>query len=190
MMLRVAGVFCAVTVLVVGVLTGVSHARSSAQLTVVANANALATEKAAAIEEYFGRARSILLIASQNPAFDDLYRDPVGVGPIPESNTKTAADIRAALKYFHTLYPDSIGEVCLIDREGFERARVVNGQHSSTATLSGDESGTSLFLPTVQLHSGEVFQAAPYVSGDTREWVISNSTPLMSMKLRETVASA
>ena len=180
MMLRVSGVFCAMTVLVVGVLTGVSHARSSAQLTVVANANALATEKGAAIEEYFGRARSILLIASQNPAFDDLYRDPNGVGPIPESNTKTASDIRAALEYFHTLYPDSIGEVCLIDREGFERARVVNGQHASTATLSGDESGSSFFLPTVQLRSGEVFQAAPYVSGDTHEWVISNSTPLVN----------
>ncbi len=169
---------CSVAVLVLGVVNGVAHARTAAQRTVVENANGLATEKAAAIEEYFGRARSIMLIAAQNPAFGDVGRDPNGVGPIPESTTKTASDVRAALEYFHTLYPDSIGEVCLIDRAGFERARVVKGVQAPSSSLAPDETGSSFFLPTVAMRSGEVFQAAPYESNDTHEWVISNSTPL------------
>ena len=74
------------------------------------------------------------------------------------------------------LYPRSIGEACVIDIGGHEVARVVFGEHASFADLSPDESGNPFFKPTFALPVGVVYQAPPYVSPDTGEWVISNST--------------
>jgi diguanylate cyclase (GGDEF)-like protein len=64
----------------------------------------------------------------------------------------------------------------LIDRSGAEIARVVRGEQATAADLSADESGNPFFRPTFALRHGEVHQARPYVSPDTKEWVISNST--------------
>src|SRR5206468_348999 len=44
--------------------------------------------------------------------------------------------------------------------------------------LSTDESGNPFFHPTFALPAGQVYQAAPYVSPDTGQWVVSNSTTL------------
>ena len=46
------------------------------------------------------------------------------------------------------------------------------------AELSPDESGAPFFAPTFALRPGQVYQARPYESPDTKEWVISNSTLL------------
>ncbi len=178
LLLRVFGLLVALMILVGGVSRGVSQARSDSDSRAVSAATTVAAQKGAAIEEYFGRARSILLIAAQNPAFRDYYEAPNKVGTIPESPMKTAVEIRAALAYFHTLYPDSIGEVCFIDRTGAERARVVGGVQASGTSLSVDESSNVFFLPTLSIPSGDVYQAAPYISSDTHDWVISNSTPI------------
>ena len=88
--------------------------------------------------------------------------------------------IGAALGYLEQLYPTSIGEACVIDRSGHEVARVVFGKHASFADLSPDESGNPFFRPTFALPAGVVYQAPPYVSPDTGEWVISNSTVVPS----------
>jgi diguanylate cyclase (GGDEF)-like protein len=81
-----------------------------------------------------------------------------------------------ALGYLERLFPDSIGEACFIDRAGPEIARMVRGERATVKDLSPDESGAPFFAPTFALRHGQVYQARPYVSPDTKEWVISNST--------------
>jgi diguanylate cyclase (GGDEF)-like protein len=54
----------------------------------------------------------------------------------------------------------------------------VHGVQASVSDLSPDESRNPFFRPTFALRAGEVYQAKPYISPDTREWVISNSTPV------------
>src|SRR5205085_3655596 len=81
-----------------------------------------------------------------------------------------------ALTFLESLYPDSIGEACFIDVSGAENARVVRGIRATLAELSPDESKNPFFRPTFAMRPGEVYQARPYISPDTHEWVVSNST--------------
>jgi signal transduction histidine kinase len=124
---------------------------------------------------YFARARAVALLTAANPVFADFYT-------LPRSqHAKTRADARAfrrvnvALAYLQKLYPAALAEACFIDRAGFENARVVRGVPARRSALSQNESIHPFFSPTLQL-AGLVYQAAPYLSPDTHEWVISNST--------------
>src|SRR5919201_1583666 len=135
-------------------------------------------QDASRLEAYFERARSIMLLTAHNPAFREFYAEP---GPRDAKLRAHGAALRqaeAALNYLEQLYPASIGEACFIDRSGPENARYVRGVRAARADLSPDESANPFFLPTFQLRPGQVFQAKPYVSPDTQEWVISNSTPV------------
>jgi diguanylate cyclase (GGDEF)-like protein len=137
-----------------------------------------AADQATKLEEYFARARSIMLITAQNPSFRSFYSDPGSRRNKIEAHTPATHESEKALVYLETLYPASIGEACFIDRSGPENARYVRGQKATIADLSPDETGSPFFAPTFALRAGEVFQATPYVSPDTGEWVISNSTPV------------
>jgi hypothetical protein len=137
-----------------------------------------AADQAAKLEEYFERARSIMLITAQNPAFRTFYSEPGSRRAKIEARTPAVRESEGALVYLEKLYPKSIGEACFIDRTGPENARYVRGTRAAIADLSPDESGSPFFAPTFALKPGEVFQAKPYVSPDTGEWVISNSTPV------------
>jgi diguanylate cyclase (GGDEF)-like protein len=137
-----------------------------------------AADQAAALEDYFERARSVMLITAQNPAFRTFYADAGSRRGRIEARTPAIRESESALAYLETLYPQSIGEACFIDRTGPENARYVRGARAAIADLSPDESGSPFFSPTFALRPGEVYQARPYVSPDTGEWVISNSTPV------------
>jgi diguanylate cyclase (GGDEF)-like protein len=135
-----------------------------------------ASAQAQVLEDYFSRAQSIDLLTAHNPAFQDFYALPGSRlaklrrgGPVP-------AKVNRALGYLERLFPTSIGEACFIDRGGPENARVVRGVVATPAELSPDESGNPFFRPTFALRHGQVYQARPYVSPDTHEWVVSNST--------------
>jgi signal transduction histidine kinase len=134
---------------------------------------------------YFDRARAINVLLAQSPVFRDYYESP----GTPQEKTRTRSPafqrVNAALLYLQRLYPGglypgAIGEACFIDRAGFENARVVQGPwgvvKAAPKDLSPDESGNPFFRPTFALAFGEVYQARPYVSPDTHDWVISNST--------------
>jgi len=114
---------------------------------------------------YFERARSLDLLLAQNPAF----RPPTG-------HLVDNAEANRALAYLENLYPGAIGEACLIDDRGHELARVTHGIPAPLAELSTEEAGNDFFVATLALGTGQVHQAPPYVSPDTKEWVISNST--------------
>jgi diguanylate cyclase (GGDEF)-like protein len=130
------------------------------------------------LEEYFARARSINLITAHNPSFPDFYATPGERLAKVTGNGPAIRGAENALAYLEQLYPMSIGEACFIDRAGPENARFVHGVRATFKDLSKDESANPFFGPTFALRPGQVFQAKPYVSPDTHEWVISNSTPV------------
>jgi diguanylate cyclase (GGDEF)-like protein len=135
-------------------------------------------DEAGQLEEYFARARSINLITAHNPAFRAFYASPGSRVAKVKENGPAIRGAEDGLAYLEQLYPASIGEACFIDRSGPENARFVKGVRAAFKDLSPDESGNPFFGPTFALPAGQVFQAKPYVSPDTHEWVISNSTPL------------
>jgi diguanylate cyclase (GGDEF)-like protein len=167
----------AICLLPVGIGSGASahsHAVAALDGALVNTADA----QAQVLQDYFSRARSIDLLTAHNPAFRQFYRAPGDRAAKLRSGGPVLDETNEALGYLEQLFPDSIGEACFIDRAGPENARMVRGVRAMPRQLSPDESGAPFFGPTFALRQGEVYQARPYVSPDTGEWVISNSTLL------------
>ena len=134
-----------------------------------------------AVNEYFDRARDLMLLQAQNPVFADFYRSPGGrTDKIAAGNPYLEQAVQS-LAYLESLYHGRIGEICFIDQSGGENARLVREQRAATTDLSVDESANPFFAPTFELGVGQVYQAAAYISPDTHELVISNSTVLPGM---------
>jgi diguanylate cyclase (GGDEF)-like protein len=165
----------AICLLPVGIGSGTSaHSHAVAALNgALANT---ASAQAQVLEDYFARARSIDLLTANNPAFRHFYRTPGDRAAKIRAGGPVLDEANEALGYLEELFLDSIGEACFIDRAGPEIARMVRGQRATPKDLSPDESGAAFFAPTFALAHGQVYQARPYVSPDTKEWVISNST--------------
>jgi diguanylate cyclase (GGDEF)-like protein len=139
-----------------------------------------AAQQQAALDAYFERARAVALLTAHNPSFSEFYSRGGSRRARIVAGGRQIADARAALVYVERLYPQSIGEVCFIDRSGAENARSVRGRLASSADLSSDEASNPFFRPTFALRPGEVFQSAPYVSPDTKDWVVGNATRIPS----------
>jgi diguanylate cyclase (GGDEF)-like protein len=165
----------AICLLPVGIGSGASaHSHAVAALDgALANT---ASAQAQVLEDYFSRARSIDLLTANNPAFRHFYGRPGDRAAKVRQGGPVLDEVNEALGYLEELFPDSIGEACFIDRAGPENARMVRGIRATVNSLSPDESGADFFGPTFVLRPGQVYQARPYVSPDTKEWVISNST--------------
>ena len=132
------------------------------------------------LDAYFKRARSVILLTANQPAFRHFDEQPGSQPQKVHAGGRNLADVTAALAYLEHLYPTSIGETCFIDSNGNEAARVVRGQKAPASELSTQEESSPFFAPTFALPIGAVYQAAPYVSPDTKEWVIANATPTPS----------
>lgn len=126
-----------------------------------------AEQVASSFTAYFERARSLDLVLARNQAF---HRDEGAEGAVDRSSASSA------LAYLEVLYPDSIGEACVISQAGSEFARVTQGVAAGDDELSDDEATNQFFRPTLAVGADQVYQASPYVSPDTGQWVISNST--------------
>jgi diguanylate cyclase (GGDEF)-like protein len=165
----------AICLLPVGIGSGASaHSHAVAALDgALANT---ASAQAQVLKDYFSRAQSIDLLTAHNPAFQRFYKTPGDRAAKIRRGGPVLDEANEALGYLEQLFPDSIGEVCFIDRAGPEIARMVRGERATPKDLSPDESGAAFFGPTFALAHGQVYQARPYVSPDTKEWVISNST--------------
>jgi diguanylate cyclase (GGDEF)-like protein len=147
----------------------------------------VAREESGALANYFERARSIVLLTAQSPAFRGFYEAPGSRRHKVEQNSAVVVQTNRALDFLQDLYPASIGESCFIDASGAENSRVVRGVYAAPTELAPDESTNPFFRPTFGLQEGQVYQAAPYVSPDTGEWVISNSTLVPSSGRRAIV---
>ena len=181
-MLRVRGVPAAALLLGLCLLpAGMGAAmgqRSQARAALDAGLTHTAQEQASVLADYFQRARALTLLAAHNPAFAAFYAAPGTRLDKIKAGGRRMDQIAEGLGYLEKLFPGSIGEACFIDRSGAEVARMVRGRRAPMDDLSTDESANPFFAPTFALPVGSVYQAQPYVSPDTKEWVISNSTPL------------
>src|SRR4051794_16051552 len=169
------GLAGALALLIIGISAGFSgHTRSLTR-----ERNELthdAAEQAQVFNAYFARASSIILLTAHSSDFARFYAEPGSRGQRVRHGGPTVDAINNALGYLEQLYPDRIGEACFIDASGAENARTVRGERASYADLSPDETKNPFFAPTFALSKNQVYQAKPYVSPDTDEWVISNST--------------
>jgi diguanylate cyclase (GGDEF)-like protein len=174
------------TLLVVAVGTTVSSGRAAARDDLDNRLDSVSSLTASELGEYFDRARSIELLLANSTTFRAFEPDdgPVGDHPtfaegaplVLEAPAREAAE---AMAYLEELYPNRISEACLINSDGHELARVVDGEIAPPEELSHEEAAASFFAPTMGLPAGRVHQALPYVSPDTGLWVISNSTPMV-----------
>jgi diguanylate cyclase (GGDEF)-like protein len=165
----------AICLLPVGIGSGTS-AHSHAVAALDGALTNTANGQAQVLEDYFSRARSIDLLTASNPAFGHFYELPGDRAAKARAGGQVLDEVNQALGRLEELFPTSIGEACFIDRAGPENARMVRGVRATPKDLSPDESGAPFFAPTFALRHGQVYQARPYVSPDTKEWVISNST--------------
>src|SRR3954454_561388 len=140
-----------------------------------------AAEQAEVFNAYFARARSIILLTAHGSEFRRFYAEPGDRDRRGRRRGPTLDAINDSLGYLEQLYPDRIGEACFIDAAGAENARTVRGQRAGYADLSPDEAKNPFFAPSFALGRDQVYQAKPYISPDTNEWVIANST-LVPMK--------
>ena len=167
-----AGVLCIMFSLVGATSTERARSRAAHDHSLTLEAR----ERADRLLQYFERARAVTLVTANNPGFEGFYRLSGDRLANVHAGGQEITQATAALRFVETMYPDEIEEVCFIDLSGAENARVVKGQVAPADELSSDESANDFFTPTLQLSPGTVFQGLPYVSPDTKAWVISNST--------------
>jgi diguanylate cyclase (GGDEF)-like protein len=133
-------------------------------------------EHGSALESYFARARSIVLLTANSPAFANVLAEPGTRVEKVRRQSRSIREVTHQLDYLERLYPTSIGEACFIDANGEEFARAVRGEIAKPEDLSTVEEQTAFFAPTFALKFGQVHQTRPYVSPDTKEWVVANAT--------------
>src|SRR4051812_45657448 len=133
-------------------------------------------EHSSALDSYFERAHSVVLLTANAPAFARVLAEPGSTAQKVRRQSRNLADVTHQLGYLERLYPSSIGEACFIDADGEEFARVVRGHVARAADLSTTEEQTPFFAPSFALDIGQTYQARPYISPDTNEWVVANVT--------------
>jgi len=155
-------------------LAKLDHDREISQLerTLVAETD----QHGGALENYFARSRSIVLLTANAPAFANVLAEPGSRGEKIQRQSRSLREATSQLHYLERLYPHSIGEACFIDADGNEFARVVRGAVAPAGDLSTQEEQTPFFAPTFALNPGQTHQTRPYVSPDTKEWVVANAT--------------
>jgi diguanylate cyclase (GGDEF)-like protein len=138
-----------------------------------------AAEQAGVLNAYFARAGSIILLTAHSSEFRQFYAERGDRNQRVRRGGRTLDAVNGSLGYLERLYPDRIGEACFIDASGAENARTVRGERATYADLSPDEAKQPFFAPSFALNPDQVYQAKPYVSPDTDEWVIANATPVV-----------
>src|SRR4051812_10182579 len=133
-------------------------------------------EPGGALNNVFLRARAVVLLTANSPAFANVLAERGTRAQKVRRQGRNIAEVTYHLGYLERLYPTSIGEACFINANGEEFARVVRGKVAAPAELSTTEEQTPFFQRPFALRVGQVHQTKPYVSPDTKEWVVANAT--------------
>src|SRR4051812_42494217 len=104
-----------------------------------------------ALDNYFARAHSVVLLTANSPAFASVLAEPGARVEKVRRQSRNLKDVTHQLGYLERLYPASIGEACFIDVNGEEFARVVRGKIAPAADLSTEEEQAAFFAPTFGL---------------------------------------
>ncbi|GIF13709.1 putative bifunctional diguanylate cyclase/phosphodiesterase [Actinoplanes teichomyceticus] len=172
---RGAGLVAGLLVLVLSVFTSVLAARDK-QVSAQDHALGLALEQqVAAVKNYFAQSRAIAEVLADSPVFIDFFQAPGTTAEKIAAGGPLLERVNDALAYLEQLYPDRIGEVCFVDRDGVQIARIDDGLPVPPAQLRDTEYRSSYFAPTLALGPERVYQTRAYESPDTHTAVIANS---------------
>ncbi|MBF0161956.1 MAG: cache domain-containing protein [Magnetococcales bacterium] len=103
--------------------------------------------------------------------------DAMGVVQFSAAQVALRQQIEAWANLLHKQFP--IGEMCLIDQTGQEHLRVVQGKVEDAHFFSDTESDSPFFAPSFMAKEGEVHVSKPYMSPDSRYWVIAYTAPVV-----------
>jgi hypothetical protein len=139
------------------------------------------SEQAAAeskiLSDHFDKARLEVLQAAKNPSYAAFYALPGTREEKLSAGGPLVQEIHKQLTALEAVFPTGvISEVCFIHGAGAENARIVGDHVAELAELSADETVSPFFAETLSTKVGDVYQAQPYISPDTKQWVVSNST--------------
>ena len=169
-----------VVLLVSSFVTTVNRTRARQQAALDARLTGLVADRTRTVAESSERARSLVLALARNPAFAGLYTGPPDRATAVATGAPQAGRVNAALAQFQQLYQRTATEFGFIDRSGAENARVVNGHEVDPTDLSPDRSGQTFFHPVLGLPAGQSYEAEPFWSSDSAEWVLSAATVIRS----------
>ena len=160
-----------ITLVGVVTVTGVSD-----QMTAEANSrlDRQAARQATALQDLMDAASRDIRLARRNVIFETALAATTG-----QLGATDRTSIEAALVYLGERY--KVDEICVIRAGGLEAARWVGGSGvAPIADLSLDERPNNpALLPTLQLSDDAFYQTDPYVSPDSRRWVIGTATPIV-----------
>ncbi|HJV45090.1 MAG TPA: methyl-accepting chemotaxis protein [Bacillota bacterium] len=126
------------------------------------------------IEAELAKMRQTVLLLASNPAWERYYTE-------PERKEYWKQEQVNAFKYVRKYIPDT-DEACFLDdtNHGAEVNRVYLDNVARPEELSLSEQDQPFYEPAIGKLEGEVYQTAnPYVSADSRRWVIANLTPIV-----------
>lgn len=124
------------------------------------------------LDKELAKMRQTVLLLANNPAWEKYYTE-------PERKDYWKAHQIKAFQYVKEQIPET-DEACFLDdmHNGEEVVRVdkaVAHDHE----LSPSEKEQPFYLAAMQKNKGEVYQSNPYISADSKRWVIGNTTPLV-----------
>lgn len=133
-------------------------------------ASDLVARKAAVLEMLHRKARTALVTVAQDKSFRDYFTT---TSPSARSRLKDRID-RISLEVQRQFH---VNEMCVIRPDGSEVSRIA---HDAIADdLDDAERDRPFFRPGFALNLRTVYQSPPYLSPDTRGWVIGYVTPIV-----------
>ena len=178
--IRIAGVLAGVVLLALSIsITAISSLGHKAD-NLENKLSSETTQQATVINEYFEQARTAALLTSYNPSFDDYFEQQLqakrGKAPSAITAARTSENVNVALLNLANLYPKRIASASFVDSNGAEVARVTDGKLVAQPASPPDKKTSPFFNSTMSIAQGHVLQTVPYLSPDSKQWVISHST--------------
>ncbi|HEV7604119.1 MAG TPA: response regulator [Candidatus Limnocylindrales bacterium] len=127
------------------------------------------------LQDLMSEASRDIRLARRNAVFETALADTSG-----QLQPQDRRSVEAALVYLGERY--NVDEICVIRSSGLEAARWVGGGVgvAPVADLSLDERPNNpAVLPALALADDAFYQTDPYVSPDSRRWVIGIATPIV-----------
>ena len=129
----------------------------------------LVSRKAEVLTNMHRKASSAIVNVAQDAAFVDYFK-------ATDETTRAALKQRIETITLTTQANFHVGEMCLIDKAGVERTRIVG---SKVATdLSSDESSNRFFAPAMAQRPRTAYVAPTYISSDVHKWVIAYTSAI------------
>jgi hypothetical protein len=124
----------------------------------------LVSRKAEVLTNMHRKASSAIVNVAQDGAFVDYFK-------ATDDTARAALKQRIEVITLATQANFHVGEMCLIDKAGVERTRIVG---SKVATdLSSDESSNLFFVPAMAQRPRTAYVTPAYISSDVHKWVIA-----------------